>query len=389
MKTEMKKKSIWWAALLGLAVCMGNTSCSEDNNEDDPTDVTEITEAEMNAVITTYVDNVVVPTYKDMLDNVNALKEKVDAFAASGSQSDLEAACDAWRKAREPWEYSEAHLGGPATDLNLDPGMDTWPLDRSGINEIIASGDFSSVEGDSESNQMLRGFHTAEYLMFYDGEARVITEKQDNVDLTSTNVKNYLKIVVSDLARDTETLYKAWSEGLTNDSEWSTAYGKILKEHSGAKGYSSAETVLAFILGEEGGMANIANEVGEAKIGDPVNNYKEDPEKGLLSVESWYSWNSITDYSDNIKGVRNCYFGSRNGSISATSLSALVKKVDASLDTEVQTKINAAIAAIENIPAPFRNHLDVTLYPEVTAAQDACAEVVEVLKEVRTKLGAN
>ena len=63
--------------------------------------------------------------------------------------------------------------------------------------------------------------------------------------------------------------------------------------------------------------------------------------------------------------------------------------MDTSLDTKVQEKINAAIAAIENIPAPFRNHLDVTKYPQVTVAQDACAEVVEVLKEVRTKLGAN
>ncbi len=387
MKTE--KKNLWKVALLGLAVCMGSVSCSEDNSGDDPNPEMEITEAEMNTVIEGYVDNVVVPTYKDMLEKVTVLKNKVDAFAASGSQSDLEAACEAWRDAREPWEYSEAHLGGPATDLNLDPGMDTWPLDRAGINEIIASGDFSAVEGDSESNQMLRGFHTAEYLMFYDGKARVITEKQDDVDLSSTNVKNYLKIVVGDLARDTETLYKAWSEGLTNDAEWSTAYGKVLKDHSGAKGFSSAETVLAFMLGEEGGMANIANEVGEAKIGDPVNNYKEDEEKGLLSVESWYSWNSITDYSNNIKGVRNCYFGSRNGTISSASLSALVKKVDATLDTEVQEKINAAVAAIENIPAPFRNHLDVTKYPQVTAAQDACAEVVDVLKTVRTKLGAN
>lgn len=386
----MKKKNVLVMAIMGLAVLFGNTSCSEDDNTDGPVTGSELTEEEMDGAITTYIDGVVIPTYKNMFDKVTILKNKVETFVSSGSQNDLEAACEAWREAREPWELSEAHLGGPATDLNLDPGMDTWPLDRSGINEIIATGNFGAIEGDEESNQMLRGFHTAEYLMFFDGKARIIGEKQDDVDLTSANVKNYLKIVVNDITRDTETLYKAWNEGLTDDAEWSTAYGKILKEHSGVKGFSSAETVLAFIVSEEGGMANIANEVGEAKIGDPVNNYKEDPEKGLLSVESWYSWNSITDYSNNIKGVRNCYLGSLDGkTVNASSLSALVKKVDASLDTKVQEKINAAIAAIENIPAPFRNHLDVTKYPQVTAAQDACAEVVDVLKEVRTKLGAN
>ncbi|MDD2952988.1 MAG: imelysin family protein [Parabacteroides sp.] len=385
----MKKRNLFAVALLGLAIAFGGTSCSENNENPTPEDDTTITDAEMDAVISQYVNGVVLPTYKQMFDNVTAFKAAADKFVSSGTQADLDAACAAWRNARFPWEYSEAHLGGPATDLNLDPGMDTWPLDREGINQIIASGDFGKIEGNEETNQMLRGFHTAEYLIFYDGESRKIGSKTDDIDVSSNNVKRYLSVVSADLLRDTETLYKAWNEGLSDDADWSTAYGQVLIKHSGLKGYSSPNTVIGAMLSEEGGMGDIANEVGEAKIGDPVNNYKEDPEKGLLSVESWYSWNSLDDYANNITGVRNCYLGSLDGSVNTNSLSALVKKVDASLDTEVQTKINAAIAAIKNIPAPFRNHLDVTKYPQVTAAQDACAAVVDVLKTVRTKLNAN
>lgn len=385
----MKKKNVLVMVMMGLAVLFCGISCSEDDNTDGPDNGNILTEEEMDAAIATYVDGIVLPTYKNMLDKVTIFKNKVDAFVASGRQEDLNVACQAWRDAREPWEFSEAHLGGPATNLNLDPSMDSWPLDKEGINGIIKSGDFSELEGYDDDNMELRGFHTAEYMLFFDGQPRDLTKSQDEIDLTNTNLKKYLQIVVNDILKDTETLYNAWAKGLEGDDTYSSPYGEALKKHDGTNGMTSAETVLATILSEEGGMANIANEVGEAKIGDPITNYKEDPEKGLLSVESWYSWNSITDYSNNIKGVKNCYLGSLDGKINASSLSALVKKVDASLDTKVQEKINAAIASIENIPAPFRNHLDVTKYPQVTAAQDACAEVVEVLKDVRTKLGAN
>lgn len=384
----MKKRKFFAIAMLGLAMTFGWTSCSEDNSGDDTTN-SGLTDAEMDAAINQYVNGVVLPTYKTMLENVTTFKEAVDKFVSSGTQADLDAACAAWRNARTPWEHSEAHLGGPATDLNLDPGMDTWPLDKSGINSIIASGNFGAIEGDEEANQELRGFHTAEYLIFYNGKARVIGEKQDEVDLTNANVLKYLSVVAADILRDTQKLYTAWNEGLPGDDDFPTAFGQTLIKHDGTKGYSSPNSVLAFILGEEGGMADIANEVGEAKIGDPVTNYKQDPEKGLLSVESWYSWNSIDDYAHNIEGVRNCYLGSLDGKVNENSISALVKKVDASLDTEVQQKINAAIAAIRNIPAPFRDHLDVTKYPQVTEAQNACAAVVDVLKTVRTKLDAN
>ncbi|WP_075558972.1 imelysin family protein [Parabacteroides timonensis] len=384
----MKKRNFLAMAMLGLAVTFGFTACSEDNGGEEIIQGV-LSDEEMDAAINQYVNGVVLPTYKSMLENVTTFKAAVDKYVASGTQADLEAACTAWRNAREPWEYSEAFLGGPATDLNLDPGMDTWPLDKEGINQIIASGNFGAIEGDEESNQMLRGFHTAEYLIFYDGQARIIGTQQDDVDPTNANVLKYLSTVTSDLLRDTEELYKAWNEGLEGDQDFPTAFGQTLIQHNGGKGYSSPNAVLAFILSEEGGMANIANEVGEAKIGDPINYYKEDQEKGLLSVESWYSWNSIDDYAHNIEGVRNCYFGSLDGKVNENSLSALVKKVDASLDSEVQQKINAAIAAIRNIPAPFRNHLDVTKYPQVTDAQDACAEVVDILKSVRTKLDAN
>lgn len=125
------------------------------------------------------------------------------------------------------------------------------------------------------------------------------------------------------------------------------------------------------------GCCDIANEVGESKIGDPISKYEEGDVTGALyAVESWYSWHSIDDYSNNILSIRNSYYNTLDGTVASTSLSALVKSKNASLDAQVVAAINKAYNAIQSIPAPFRNHIN---SDEAKAAQDACAELNTIL----------
>lgn len=387
----MRKSNLLAMAMVGMTLSFGSCSENDETDVELPSE-TVITEAEMNTMIANYVDKVVIPTYRDLVANITTLKTTVDAFVASGAQEDLNKVCEAWRNARQPWELSEAFLYGPADLKNLDPSLDTWPLDKDGINRILKNQDFGNIEGDNADQQELRGFHTAEYLIFFNGQPRVLGEKQDEVDLKTENAKKYLTLVTNNLVKDATALYTAWKDGLgSDDSEVATSYGEAMKKHDGTYSLSSAEVVTGTILSEEGGMGAIANEVGEAKIGDPVTKYAtESHEAGLLAVESWYSWNSLADYENNIISIENCYMGGQRGDRdNAASMSALVQKVNPALDTKVKEKIAAAIAALQNIPAPFRNHLDVTQYPQITVAQNACSDLVGVLKEVRTALNAN
>ena len=123
---------------------------------------------------------------------------------------------------------------------------------------------------------------------------------------------------------------------------------------------------------------DIAGEVGEAKIGEPYDLYVSGKTtEALYAVESWYSWHSRDDYTNNILSIRNAYYGSRDGSINANSLSKLVAKYNADLDTEVKAAIKAAADAIQAIPQPFRNNINSV---EAAAAMDACAELSDVLE---------
>ena len=80
--------------------------------------------------------------------------------------------------------------------------LDSWPLDKNGIEEIIATGEFSKISGavdeDAEDGpQNLRGFHTAEKMLFLDGEPRDLE--------TSPFAKNeleYLKLVSERMLSD-------------------------------------------------------------------------------------------------------------------------------------------------------------------------------------------
>ena len=143
----------------------------------------KLDKAKLAQAITDYVDDVVLPTYKNLVAGNTALLAAAQAFAKAPSAITIEACAVAWLAARQPWETSEAFLFGPVSDRGLDPNMDSWPLDQDGIENLIKSGKFDDLDWDGDydeddediaAKQALRGFHTMEFLIFKDGKARSI-----------------------------------------------------------------------------------------------------------------------------------------------------------------------------------------------------------------------
>lgn len=135
------------------------------------------------------------------------------------------------------------------------------------------------------------------------------------------------------------------------------------------------------------GCNDIANEVGEAKIGDPLALYLAgDTKKALYAVESWYSWRSRQDYSNNILSIRNAYYGSLDGSIATESLSTLVAAANANLDKQMKDAIKAAYDAILEIPDPFCQNIACS---EAEVAQEKCADLCDVIQSVKTYIKGN
>ena len=201
-------------------------------------------------------------------------------------------------------------------------------------------------------------------------------DASDTLEYNSKNKANwnaYMKVVANYLKSDATSLYNDWTESYENGDAYATTFinaGKSGYTETFSSSLSATEQIIA-------GCSDIANEVGEAKIGDPLNLWQSgEYADALYAVESWYSWHSRVDYSNNIEGVKNSYFGSLNGKVAENSISAKIAKIDEKLDKKVTSAINNAIDKILAIPQPFRNHIASS---EALAAQDACAELKEIL----------
>ena len=194
-----------------------------------------------------------------------------------------------------------------------------------------------------------------------------------DIDYTSENASswhNYMRNAAILLKTDATNLYNAWNSSYNGG----VSYAEFFKAHNTAP-YTSALNCVEEIVDK---CAEIANEVGTAKMGDPYNLYKAgNTEEALYAVESWYSWHSRDDYTNNIYSIRNAYYGSLDGKINANSLSKVIAGVNATLDTKIKNAITAAAEAIQGITQPFRNHIASN---ETVVAMDACADLELLLK---------
>lgn len=376
MKTiELLKKALMMIALLGITC--GFAACSDDKDDPDPNQL----DSRKTAIITQYVNGVVIPTYRSLADEAVELATLCEELRQNPSQSKVDECCESWISARKYWELSEAFLFGAAADYNIDPHIDSWPLQKSQLDNILANDalidaldeDGAGADAFATLGYGLLGFHAVEYVLFRDGAPRKVSE------ITEAELI-YNAAVAQDLANQTVRLEASWA-GVANISsakqnrleefelEPSFNYGENMIT-AGMTGNTLYKTQLAAMEQILTGASDISDEVGNTKITDPVNS------GNVLDVESWYSWNSIADFTDNIRSVRNAYYGSLDGSVGNNSMAAYINKVNSSLDSNVRKAIDNAINEISSMPAPFRNHLTKA---ETQKAVDACNTLLDAL----------
>ena len=214
-----------------------------------------------------------------------------------------------------------------------------------------------------------------------------LTEAEaQNLDYTSANAAawgNYAVNVANLLAQDSRDLY----------NQWNNSYAAAFKSHNASvTGFNSALECVEQIID---GCIDIATEVGSAKIGEPVQLYKDGKTtQALYAVESWYSWHSRDDYKNNILSIVNTLLGQRitgdpsNYDRSQASQNSIIVKCmqsNALRQPSITVWQNACDAwtAIHNIPQPFRNNINSA---ESESAIDACAALSESLEALKSAI---
>ena len=327
-------------------------------------------EAYLYDVLGNLVDNVIVPTYTKLADDTEDLEKTLNGLDVNSiTQEKINKACADFKSARENWERSEAFLGGAAADFDIDPTIDSWPLNRSLLLTYLQSGrtDFSDEEIEDAT---ILGFHALEFLLFRNGQPRNAAEFKGNDTYTGFTAISgaselaYAQRICTLLKERTFQLQVAWegeknanraavvkAAGLEYTTENGLSFGDNLKQ-AGKNSQSTFATltdaITQVLSADEGSCFGICNEVGTAKIANPFAN------GDIAYVESPYSYNSITDFADNIRSIRNVWLGSTNGNAASKSFHSFFANVNqTAVNSAVENAYTSAINNISGMPAPF------------------------------------
>ena len=400
----MKKIQNFVMAFLLGAMTIGFTACSSDNGGNEKFDLPDVGQAttsisssdkEMQKVAKNYVQEVVYPTYQALASNARTLYSAAQtlyksAEAGTMTQNEINAACEAFKNTRREWERSEAFLFGSATDNELDPHIDSWPLDRDELeraltNENLIAGFKSENPAKfvSEHNtefQSVLGFHGMEFVLFRNGAHRTVEAlKANDTDEGVTSVKGidelaFLQAVAADVRNITALLEFTWMGSAASNetkailsgegsyvfsklrynglaSNGTMCFGQFLLSPSSNTGYQSWQGTMNQIF--VGGCSNICAEVADQKLGQA---YRVATGQGSTTddskdyIESPYSHRSFIDYQDNIYSIKNSLYGTRD--IKATtpvenSMLSLLKKMNYPGYNNLINALNAAIQALE------------------------------------------
>jgi putative iron-regulated protein len=314
----MRNLSFFKTPIFFILIASLLTACGDGGTVDPTADYSEVLED-----LTT---DVIVSTYSSLDDKAQELLIAVNALKNDPTEANLTLAREAWIATREPWEQSEGFLFGPVDTEGIDPALDSWPVNQVDLENVLASNDDLTASFVASLEGTLKGFHTIEFLLWGADGQKVVT------DLTSREFE-YLVSTTEVLADDAASLANAWESSGENFAI------NVINAGESTSIYISQKAALEELAS---GVLGIADEVGNGKINDPLE------QEDLSLEESQFSDNSKTDFTNNIRSIQNVYVG-----VNGKGLSSVVAEEDADLDTQIKAEIQAAIDAIQAIPGTF------------------------------------
>lgn len=314
------KNAFFLTALLTIILAAGCDK--DDNNITDQGDYTDI--------IANLTDNVIIATYQDLDAKAGALVNTLTILENDPTTANLDAAKQAWRDARLPWEQSEGFLYGPVDFSGLDPALDSWPVNETDLENVLNSSATLTKDYIDSQDGTLKGFHTIEYLLFGTDANKQVA------DFTSRQFE-YLRACGQSLKGTTQQLHEGWLPSHGN-------FGKNFKEAGTSNSiYPSQKAVLEEIVN---GLVTIADEVANGKINEPFS------QQNLTLEESRFSANSKMDFADNIRSIKNIYNGTYINA-SGKGIAELIADSKPELNAKIKQQIDDAINAIAAIQGTF------------------------------------
>lgn len=433
----MKKITKMVMMLLAGVLSLGLASCSDDDTENTPEQNPNVrVDGQMGAIVKKYVNDVVLTTYTDLASSAITLRGGcADLYAkrkaGTLTQADIDKACDAFKACRRYWEQSEAFLYGAASDNEIDPHMDSWPLDQDQLVQALTNAEVIAGINGSAPGQFVyskngefdstMGFHGLEFVLFRNGAPRTLAaftaEYEDGDDVASESNREKLKTVRTvdeaafaaavseDLMNMTCLLEYGWlgdgiqqsHKAVLDSAPWvitslrynglssaGIAYGAWYTSNDRTKAaYQTWHETLQNIF--VGGCSNICQEVYTQKLGQAyrVATGNATGDDAGDYIESPYSKRSFQDYQDNIYSIKNSLYGMRDTedktAPDATSIMAFLRDNGYENYAALNAAIDKAVATLGTAKNSGKAFIDAPGDPQVKACIDAVNELDDQL----------
>ena len=346
------RKAVLTFGFIGLLF----VGCSSD--DDAPAEVIVDETIDRSTVLTNYAD-LVLANYQAAMIDAEALKVAIDAFVATPTEDNFNAAKEAWLTSRESYGPSEAFrfANGPidtGDTEEIEGYLNSWPLDEAYIDYVEGNlnagiindtDNFPSLtkelltgeNGNGGEENVAIGYHAIEFLLWGQdltapsenlAGQRVYTDFVDDGTAENQDRRRAYLAIVADLLTDHLQIVI---------DEWTGAY---------------KTTFLA--LDEDEALDNIISSIAELsrselaieRIAVALQNQDQEDE------HSCFSDNTHRDIRLNLDGVVNVYTGSYSN-VNGNSLQDLITEADADLAAELNALLATAETEVDATLDPF------------------------------------
>ena len=359
----MKNKLLTAALFILLFSCSKSTSEPNPGNENPGT-------FDKSAMLTNYADNVIIPSYHQLQENVNTLVAAVNAFADHPTLEAQNAALIAFSQSYVRYEYVEAFNFGPAGTaqldyyLNFSGGFDYsftedgvlagYTVDSISIENNIATGNYDLTTY-NRNNFYSQGYPALNYLLFGPNAIEKFGNNTASRAKYLKDVAHRMKELVDKVVTDWSTYRSSFVANTKSDvgSPIGNMVNMLAYQMDMMKGprigwpFGKQSNGIVFASKSEGYFAGIGSQLARA----------------------------------NIRSLKNVYVG---GSGSKGISAYLVSLKKETLNTDVLAQFDIVIAKLDAIPDP----LSESFTSDANKVEDAYKEIQKLLTLLKTDVSS-
>ena len=191
----MKKVGLFAIALIGIFyACSSEDSSSTSGDNYDRT-----------VLLTNWADNLIIPSYLNFQNKVNALETSVNTFNSTVNQTNLDNVRTKWVEAYKAFQYVGFYTIGKAEEIAFLEKTNIYPINAADIDTNISSGTYDLNLISQYDSQ---GFPAIDYMLFGIGvdDTAIL-----NLYSTNQNYKQYLTDLVSVIKTNTDAIVTSWN----------------------------------------------------------------------------------------------------------------------------------------------------------------------------------